>query len=47
MVEGNLVVTYLMMVVGSGSPFASTDDAEGCGYISLLCSSIWNIYKII
>ena len=27
-------------VVGSGSSFARTDDAEGCGDISLLCSSI-------
>ena len=32
-------------VVGSGSPFARTDDAEGCGDISLLCSSIWNIKR--
>ena len=30
-------------VVGDGSPFARTDDAEGCGDISLLCSLIWNI----
>ena len=42
--EGNLVVTYLMMLLAMGSSFARTVYAEGCGDIHY-CVLQSEIYK--
>ena len=43
MVEGNMVVTYLIKLLAIDLHLPKQMMLEGCGDISLLCFSIWNI----